>query len=458
MAISVGDALLKVGVDTKEATSKLEDFGNKIKATGQSISRASTPFLVAGGAIVGALTGIVMKAATVGEQMDKMSLRTGISVENLSRLRYAADLSGVGIEGVETSLKFLTKGMNDASNGTGTAMKAFEELGIKVVDANNNLRPTIDVMKEAATKIAAIENPAKQAALAMEMFGARSGTDLLPLLKEGGKGIDELMKKADDLGITMSTKSATAAAEFNDSLDTLKASLGGVGVTIGTTLMPIVMDFVNNSILPLIKKFQEIPIETLMRDIKILAGVGGIGLLIGTVGKLIGAITSIGPAVSILFSFPTGLIIAGIALAVLGIIELVKHWDAIKTAMTGFYEKWIKPWLDPFIKGLEWIVNLVEKIVNWFKKGMGNMTVNVTGAGEALGGRLQTGGIVTRPTIAMIGEGGPEAVIPLSKLGDNESKRLLNEVLRELRKLNEIVAPQLGRQISLSISGMGSKV
>ena len=418
--MTLEELVVKVKADTTDAVRNVNSFGKKIQSVGQSISKATTPFLLAGGAITGALTAIVMKATTTGDQFDKMSLRTGISVENLSRLKYAADLSGISIGGVETSLKFLTKGMSDASYGTGEAKKAFEELGIKIVDANNNLRPTIDVMKEAATKIAAIENPAKQAALAMEMFGARSGTDLLPLLKEGGEGIDELMKKADDLGITISTKSATAAAKFNDTLGTLKASLSGVGVTIGTGLMPIIMDFINKYIMPLIKKLQKIPIETLTRSIKILAGAGGIMLLIGTIGKLIGAITSIGPVVKILFSFPEGLIIAGIALAVIGIVELIKHWNGIKKAMTGFYGKWIKPWLDPLIKGLKWVVDLFEKISNWFKKGMDKIAINVTGAegyNPLTMGGLQMGGIVTRPTMAMIGEGGPEAIVPLNKMG-----------------------------------------
>jgi hypothetical protein len=31
---------------------------------------------------------------------------------------------------------------------------------------------------------------------------------------------------------------------------------------------------------------------------------------------------------------------------------------------------------------------------------------------------FQHGGIVTRPTLAMIGEAGPEAVIPLNKIGN----------------------------------------
>ena len=62
------------------------------------------------------------------------------------------------------------------------------------------------------------------------------------------------------------------------------------------------------------------------------------------------------------------------------IIAIVKHWEEIKVAMTGFYEKYVKPWLDPLIKGLEWVVDLFKKIADLFKKGMNKIAINVTGA------------------------------------------------------------------------------
>ena len=60
------------------------------------------------------------------------------------------------------------------------------------------------------------------------------------------------------------------------------------------------------------------------------------------------------------------------------------------------------------------------EISNWFKKGMDKIAINVTGAegyNPLTMGGLQMGGIVTRPTMAMIGEGGPEAIVPLNKMG-----------------------------------------
>lgn len=67
-----------------------------------------------------------------------------------------------------------------------------------------------------------------------------------------------------------------------------------------------------------------------------------------------------------------------------------------------------------------------------------------------------SGGYVNTPTLAMVGEKGPEYIIPESKVGNNDT--LLSEMLRELRRFNEVTAPALGRQITMAVNGLGSKI
>jgi len=236
--------------DASKLKSELEKAGKNVTSFSDKVTKIGKIATVAGGAVTAAFGAIVTKTAEVGDKFDKMSKRTGIAVEDLSSLAYAAEISGTNINTLENSLRFLARAMDDTSKGTGEAKDAFEELGISVVDTEGNLRPTVDVMKEAATKLAAMTDETKQVALATDIFGARYGTQLLPLLKEGGEGIEELMNKAKDLGITMSTEAATAAAEFTDRMTDLKGSLAGAGRTIGDTLIP--------AIIPLVEKVTEI--------------------------------------------------------------------------------------------------------------------------------------------------------------------------------------------------------
>ena len=80
---------------------------------------------------------------------------------------------------------------------------------------------------------------------------------------------------------------------------------------------------------------------------------------------------------------------------------------------------------------------------------------------------LATGGIVTRPTTALIGEGGePEAVIPLSKAksmgfgGSDEIKQtnaLLKELISAVKQGGDVYidGAKAGRSLALATSKMG---
>jgi len=58
--------------------------------------------------------------------------------------------------------------------------------------------------------------------------------------------------------------------------------------------------------------------------------------------------------------------------------------------------------------------------------------------------RFQFGGIARRPTLAMIGEGGPEAVLPLGNQGDQFEGSAFGKLRRRGRRRNDRVAPGLG--------------
>lgn len=90
-------------------------------------------------------------------------------------------------------------------------------------------------------------------------------------------------------------------------------------------------------------------------------------------------------------------------------------WDSIKGVFDSVWET-IKSGVKA---GINWIIDQINSVINAVN------SVAQTGAG-ALGikvpsiptiPRLAKGGVVTSPTVAMIGEAGPEAVVPLSKSG-----------------------------------------
>lgn len=114
------------------------------------------------------------------------------------------------------------------------------------------------------------------------------------------------------------------------------------------------------------------------------------------------------------------------------VVQFIKHWDDIKNAFSAAWE-FIKDiaksginfviglaesWANSYIKAANFVVralNSIKVTVPDWVPGIGGRSfgINIPGIPEIALPRLAQGGIVTRPTIAMIGERGPEAVIPL---------------------------------------------
>src|SRR5574337_1041845 len=90
--ISANDAQLVKGLQS--ATRRLKAFGDGLKTIGASIEQAGLKITALGVGIVGGLLAAARSFSATGDQLDKMATRTGVSVEALSELGYAAQLSG----------------------------------------------------------------------------------------------------------------------------------------------------------------------------------------------------------------------------------------------------------------------------------------------------------------------------------------------------------------------------
>lgn len=246
MSMNIGTGYLKLQADqtplkkdlksaeniSQKSVGKLQGIFNKINLKSIGIAAFAT------GAVY-SFKRIIESAAATGDQFHKMSLRTGVASEELSALGYAAKISGTDIDAVEKSLRYLSQQMLDMERGTGTAKDTFNELGISIKDSEGNLRSVTSIMTEVADKIMNMTDETKKAAYASEIFGARSGTQLLPMLRLGSKGIEELTQKAKELGIVIGTEDAQKAAEFTDAMTDLKGATSGLARELAIGLLPV---------------------------------------------------------------------------------------------------------------------------------------------------------------------------------------------------------------------------
>lgn len=196
---------------------------------------------IGGAASVTGLVAIAKAAANTADEFGKMSQRTGVAVEELSRLAYAASLNDASLGDLETGLRKLSQNMESAASGTGAAADAFGRIGVSVRDAAGELRKPDAVLKDIADRFAGLSDGAEKTNLALQLFG-KSGTSLIPLLNNGADGLKAMADEADRFGKTITSATADRAAEFNDNLTRLQALAQGAGQQIGLALVPALND------------------------------------------------------------------------------------------------------------------------------------------------------------------------------------------------------------------------
>jgi lambda family phage tail tape measure protein len=189
------------------------------------------------GAVVGAVDALTIKSAESAAQLYQMSLKTGVSVETLSVLGFAAKETGVSTETLAKSLELMNKSAYAAEIAPAGATNAYTRLGITVTDAAGHLKDSSALFDEVIAKLANLQNAGERIALTKAIFG-RGGVELTPLIMEAGEGLDELKQKAVDLGQAMSTDTAKAAEEFERDLTAIGTAGTGVGNQLLSELLP----------------------------------------------------------------------------------------------------------------------------------------------------------------------------------------------------------------------------
>ena len=468
MAVSIGDAVLKVGVDKKDFDRKMTGIGASIKKHQRAIGLGMATM---GAAILAAGALSVKTFAAMGDEVQKMALRTGFSTEALSELRHAAELSGASLAGLEKASRTLAGAILDAGYGLETYVRSFDKIGLSY-EKLKDLSPEEQFMA-VMEALAGVTDESERAAIATDLFG-RAGTQLLPMLVDGAEGLKDMRQEAHDLGIVFDQEAANKAAEFQDALTRLKGSMSGVMIEIGSFIVDYIKPLVDR-ITEAIKTYTKWADEhkTLDRAIKgTVLALGSLLLVMGTIivlripamitafiafGKilLVTIIPAVWATVTALWAWitaqlalmaATGILIpvviaavAGIALMATGIALLVRNqremYDSTKAVTQATLEgtKGTELYGDTAAGAYNRVSGAVDKLVKKirrlnkaqreglkvigqiFPKGMTMTELQAIYSQVLKPLGFQEGGIVTQPTLAMIGERGPEAVIPLDR-------------------------------------------
>lgn len=246
--MNVFELFASISLDAKNFNQGLKEAGNGVKKAGQAIKgglKTAAKVGTVATAAVGATAAVAGKkilnmandTAQLGDRVDKMSQRIGISRKSFQELDYVFSQAGTNIDSLKMGLKTMRSVMDTTAQGTSKTATALERLGISATDSKGQLRDSEEVMWESIKTLQNMENKTEKARLASMLFG-RAGADMMPLLNGTAGSIDELRKKANDLGMVMSDKAVNAARDYTDSMDTLKRTFTGVKNRIMSELLP----------------------------------------------------------------------------------------------------------------------------------------------------------------------------------------------------------------------------
>ena len=216
---------------------------DKSKAALRSVKGSLQATTKAANLLRGALGGLALGLAAkrlatftkrsieAADALAKTADKVGVSVRALQELRFAADLAGVSQEKLDSSVERFTKRVGEAAQGTGEALKALKALGVEF-EIGGKIQPTEIILRDVADAMASIESPARQAAIAAQLFG-REGVALVNLLKTGSAGLDEFSTLAAKSGAILETRFARGAEVLNDRLTVANRSLAVAKTRIG---------------------------------------------------------------------------------------------------------------------------------------------------------------------------------------------------------------------------------
>lgn len=223
---SIGTAMSAVG-------NRLKYFGTGLSTFGRGVMTYGSKMMAFAGMGLAGVTYVTKRFIDLGDALNKMSARTGATVEWLSAMSFGAERSGATIEMLEQAIRKLNKAIAEAQNGNRTPYEVFRKLRIDPSSMEFKSMDAGAQFELVARRLNEVQSQAEKTRLAMTLF-EEGGVMLLPLLGD----IDKLKAKAKELGIIMTKDQANTAAALLDSWTNVKYQLNAIFMSLGEAIAP----------------------------------------------------------------------------------------------------------------------------------------------------------------------------------------------------------------------------
>ena len=296
----IDQLIVQFSADFKELSRELNKAQGETSRAMRGMENALKPIGTAFRAlgVVAAAAGVSLSVGFAKQSLDaaggigELAEQLGTTNEMLQVYQFAATQAGVKSGELEAGFSKLTRTLGEAATGEQEAVEAFRAIGVSVLDAQGKIRSTDAVIADIADRIKSIDDPAKRAALVVDLLG-RSGQRLLPILSQGSAGIEDWRKQAKNAGAVLSDDLSANADAAADKLAALTEAFNKLAQRLVSMAAGPVKDFADawlnalnrineNSTFNKQIKEQEDHIALLHKESKILAQIAEMRATVGS--------------------------------------------------------------------------------------------------------------------------------------------------------------------------------
>ena len=384
-----------------KAIAEFKSLDGTAAKTGFALKKAMVPAI----AVLGGLaTGLGLATAAAVEDQKAQDLLA-------QQLRTSAMATDDVIASKEEFISGMSRAFAVADDELRPAMA-------NLVRSTGSVEAAQDLMNTALDISAATGKDLETVTLALGK-AVNGSTKSLTMLDPSLRGVidseSSMAEITDALAVSFGGAATVAAESFDGRMKSMKIALDETKESIGAALLPVLQKLLE-ILAPLAKWAQE-NTKLFLIITGVIGGFAAAIIVANIAIKAFAIATQVASAAQAVFNFvmsanPIGIVIIAVAAFVAALVILEKKFGIVSKGFELFSDGFYRFIINPIKQAINFIADLIRAI---------GKIPGVKGIGNFLGGidipGFADGGIVTRPTLAMVGEKGPEAIVPLGRGG-----------------------------------------
>lgn len=225
------------GIARKEITS----VSNVSRSVGQSMTGLVTKVGAVGAAFLSAAKFVseFNQQANALDRLAKHSSTIGLTAQQLRALRENAELSGISAASLDNNMQRFARRLSEAASGTGSAAKAFKELGLNAQELEG--MGLHEAFLSVADSVKGTGGELDKVRIAFALFG-REGVDMIRILNQGSEGIKEQERAFEKYAGVIGEDGLQAVQDMNDAWQKLMTSMGGTMAELVASMAPFLKE------------------------------------------------------------------------------------------------------------------------------------------------------------------------------------------------------------------------